>query len=158
MSGLYHGKRPRLQVAEEIARISPFQKDTATDPHVFHYHSEFIVPKCNTLSVLARRQAFGIVAPMTRGGLYLAIYDVTDDRERGRVADILEGFGVRVQKSAFEIRLTKTHRARLLREIEALALESGWLALHRLDEGARRHVVGRPPVTPLAEEHHAYVL
>lgn len=95
---------------------------------------------------------------MNRGGLYLAIYDVTDDRERGHVADILEGFGVRIQKSAFEIRLTKTHRSRLLRDVEALAIESGWVALYRLDEDAHRHLMGRPPVAPLSEEHHAYVL
>lgn len=95
---------------------------------------------------------------MNRGGLYLAIYDVTDNRERGRVSDILEGFGVRVQKSAFELRLSKTHRTRLLRDIEVLAIESGWVALYRIDEDARRHHAGRPPASPLAEEHHAYVL
>lgn len=33
---------------------------------------------------------------------YLVTYDIENDRVRGRVAAILEGFGWRVQKSVFE--------------------------------------------------------
>ncbi|RMH21895.1 MAG: CRISPR-associated endonuclease Cas2 [Acidobacteria bacterium] len=36
---------------------------------------------------------------------YVVTYDVSDDRTRLRIAEILEGFGVRVQKSVFECRL-----------------------------------------------------
>ena len=95
---------------------------------------------------------------MNRGGLYLAIYDLTDDRERTRLADLLEGYGARVQKSAFEVRLARTHRTRLLREFRALDLTSGWVALYRLDSAAKRHTAGVAPPNPIAEEHHAYVL
>jgi CRISPR-associated protein Cas2 len=95
---------------------------------------------------------------MNRGGLYLAVYDVTEDRERTKVADILECYGVRIQKSAFEVRLSKGHRSRLLGEFKALNLESGWVAIYRVDEGARRHTAGLAPENPLAEEHHGYVL
>ena len=37
----------------------------------------------------------------------LIIYDIIDDKKRNRMAKFLEGYGVRVQKSAFEARLTK---------------------------------------------------
>ena len=33
---------------------------------------------------------------------YIISYDITDDRIRNKVADILKGYGVRVQKSVFE--------------------------------------------------------
>jgi CRISPR-associated endonuclease Cas2 len=95
---------------------------------------------------------------MNRGGLYLAVYDISGDGERGRVAAVLGRYGARVQKSAFEARLGRTHRARLLAELEALGLETGWVALYRVDEAARRHTAGRTPSNPLAEEHHAYVV
>ena len=99
-----------------------------------------------------------ILSLVNRGGLYLAIYDLSENRERARVADFLEGFGIRVQKSAFELRLSKTHRARLLRGLDTLGIQSGWVALYRLDERAQHHYAGRAPVRSLAEEHHAYVI
>lgn len=39
----------------------------------------------------------------------LIIYDIIDDKKRNRTAKFLEGYGVRVQKYAFEARLTKKH-------------------------------------------------
>jgi CRISPR-associated endonuclease Cas2 len=95
---------------------------------------------------------------MNRGGLYLAVYDVAQDRERNRLASVLEHYGVRVQKSAFEVRLSKAHRDFLLRQLNGLGLQSGWVVLYRVDEGARRHVAGQAPANPLAEDLHAYVL
>lgn len=37
----------------------------------------------------------------------LIIYDIIDDKKRNRMAKFLEGYGVRVQKSAFEARITQ---------------------------------------------------
>ncbi|HEY5481563.1 MAG TPA: CRISPR-associated endonuclease Cas2 [Verrucomicrobiae bacterium] len=39
---------------------------------------------------------------MARTADYVAVYDVSNDAERTRVAKVLEGFGIRVQMSAFE--------------------------------------------------------
>lgn len=33
---------------------------------------------------------------------YLVVYDISDDKRRKKIADILEGYGVRVQYSVFE--------------------------------------------------------
>lgn len=33
----------------------------------------------------------------------LVIYDIVDDKNRNKIVEILESFGIRVQKSAFEV-------------------------------------------------------
>src|SRR4051812_41368715 len=66
--------------------------------------------------------------PMAKDTLYLACYDVADDRERERVADVLEGVGLRVQRSVFECRLTRSARERVLEGLRALHLQSGFVS------------------------------
>ncbi len=39
--------------------------------------------------------------------LVLVIYDITDNKRRTRMVKCLEGYGLRVQKSAFEANLTR---------------------------------------------------
>ena len=50
--------------------------------------------------------------------LVLAQYDIPCDKRRRRVAKILKADGVRVQKSAFEARLSLADRRRLVKRIE----------------------------------------
>ena len=50
----------------------------------------------------------------------IIIYDITDNKRRNRMAKFLEGYGVRVQKSAFEARLTKMRYAAMLRRAERI--------------------------------------
>ncbi len=95
---------------------------------------------------------------MPRDAQYVAVYDVSADRERDRVAKVLEGFGMRVQKSAFELRLTPATRQTLLRRVEALQLQSGFLYLYRRAGGHDRTAAGTVPEDPLAEDRHAFVL
>ena len=38
---------------------------------------------------------------------YVIVYDITDDKRRKKVADLLEGYGARVQYSVFECVLNK---------------------------------------------------
>jgi CRISPR-associated endonuclease Cas2 len=94
---------------------------------------------------------------MKKGGLYLAVYDVTIDRERNRVAKLLEGYGMRIQKSDFEIRLTREQRESVLEAVERLALESGWVAFYRIDEDAARLAKGKLPEQPLGEQTTCYL-
>ncbi len=44
-------------------------------------------------------------------------YDITDNRRRKRLADLLEGYGQRVQYSVFDCPLTARQRRDLLRAI-----------------------------------------
>ena len=46
-------------------------------------------------------------AEENRSYVVLIIYDITDNRRRSRMVKCLEGYGIRVQKSAFEAYLTK---------------------------------------------------
>ncbi len=39
---------------------------------------------------------------------YLVCYDIEDDRERTRLAHLLEGYGRRVQYSVFEVHLSRS--------------------------------------------------
>lgn len=45
--------------------------------------------------------------------LWIITYDISDDRTRYRIADILKNYGIRVQYSIFECRLTGTELATL---------------------------------------------
>jgi CRISPR-associated protein Cas2 len=95
---------------------------------------------------------------MPRDAMYLAVYDVTQDRERNAVAKALEGYGRRIQFSVFECRLTKAARQKLLAEVEDLNLATGFLYLYLLGQEIRRQGVGKCPEEPFAEDHHAFVI
>jgi CRISPR-associated protein Cas2 len=89
--------------------------------------------------------------PMSRTATYLVCYDVTEDRERNRVAKLVEGYGLRIQFSVFECRLSRSALAELQRQLEALQLTTGGVAICRLDDRARRHLIGTPHTAePLA--------
>jgi CRISPR-associated protein Cas2 len=95
---------------------------------------------------------------MARPSKYVAVYDVTDDAERTRVAKVIEGFGVRVQKSAFECHLTKGARATLERKLAALELKTGFVFLYRVDAKAKRIAIGAVPANPLDDANYAFVV
>ncbi len=50
----------------------------------------------------------------------LIIYDIIDNKRRNRMAKFLEGYGVRVQKSAFEVQLTKKRCDIMLKRAEKI--------------------------------------
>ena len=52
--------------------------------------------------------------------IILIIYDIISNKQRVKMAKLLSGYGIRVQKSAFEARLTKKQYARLLRDIKKM--------------------------------------
>lgn len=90
--------------------------------------------------------------------MYLAVYDITEDRERNAVAKVLEGVGHRVQFSVFECRLTRSARQRLLGDVAKLNLASGFLFLYSLGSEIKRHSVGAVPAEPQAEPKHSYIV
>jgi CRISPR-associated protein Cas2 len=57
---------------------------------------------------------------------YLICYDITDDRDRNRVARLLERYGDRVQYSVFEVHLARAEQlAGIERELREILAESG---------------------------------
>lgn len=95
---------------------------------------------------------------MGKPAKYLAVYDVTQDRERNALADLLEGFGIRVQKSAFECDLTRGSRATLERKLRTLELKSGYVFLYRVQAQSARLAFGTVPDNPVDDSHYAFVL
>lgn len=75
----------------------------------------------------------------------LVIYDIPDDRIRGKVADRCLDYGLeRIQYSAFLGNLSQTHRTELYRVLErTLGKARGDIRIMPLDDrsySARRHV------------------
>ncbi len=49
---------------------------------------------------------------------YVVCFDISDDKKRKIIGDILSEFGVRVQRSVFEIEINKNFLKKILAEIE----------------------------------------
>lgn len=49
---------------------------------------------------------------------YLIAYDISDDKNRKKLGDLLQTYGQRVNYSVFEIEINKTKLNKLLKEIE----------------------------------------
>jgi CRISPR-associated protein Cas2 len=52
-----------------------------------------------------------------QNGVTLVIYDITDNKRRYKVFKALKGYGVPVQKSAFECRLDNTRSDKMVRRL-----------------------------------------
>jgi CRISPR-associated protein Cas2 len=62
------------------------------------------------------------------------VYDIEDDRVRGRVATLLEGFGRRVQESVFECRLREGELEALVSrlQVELKRPDTGQIRVYRV--------------------------
>lgn len=94
---------------------------------------------------------------MPRSSLYIASYDLEDDRERSRVAKVLEGFGVRVQKSVFECRLTKTALRQLSGRLGDLGMKTGNVLVYRAERDSPPKAIGAAPPAGEATASHAFI-
>lgn len=65
--------------------------------------------------------------------MFIAVcYDISDDRRRTRVSNILKGFGTRVQKSAFECDLTPKQSEKLQQRLAKVLTEEDGLRYYFL--------------------------
>lgn len=62
----------------------------------------------------------------------LVIYDIIDNRKRNRLAKFLQGYGLRIQKSAFEAFLNKSLYQKLLREIKEFASPEDSIRIYKI--------------------------
>lgn len=82
--------------------------------------------------------------------LYVIAYDIPDDRRRKKMADLLEGYGQRVQYSVFECTLSKSKfnelqkRLRKIYQSEKDSLRFYPLSGHTLTQV---DIWGEPPLT-----------
>lgn len=91
---------------------------------------------------------------------FLISYDVTKTRIRKKVSDLLEEFGVRVQKSVFECDISKSQLDILLQKTEGLIdTSSDSVIFYHICKNciAKRDVVGTAFVLKKVEKHLATV-
>lgn len=77
---------------------------------------------------------------------YVIAYDISDDRERERIAEILGGFGHRVQYSVFEVNVDAKGLVDVVAEIEphvSGTIDSVRIYRQCANCAANVHVIGR---------------
>ena len=62
----------------------------------------------------------------------LLIYDIVDNKKRNRFAKFMESYGMRVQKSAFEIRINKRKFYEMLYRIPAFVSAEDSVKLYKI--------------------------
>jgi len=78
---------------------------------------------------------------MSHPTFYLICYDVVNDRRRNQVAHLLEGYGLRVQKSVFECVLTEHQYEMLHRKLHrAIHASEDQVRFYPLSAHTRRKV------------------
>lgn len=80
--------------------------------------------------------------------IYVISYDISSNRMRTKLAKILEGYGVRIQYSVFECRLTEKRFLKLYAEIFQMTeqLEEGSVRFYSLCKNCEDKIVtiGKP--------------
>jgi CRISPR-associated endonuclease Cas2 len=95
--------------------------------------------------------------PSSKTTEYLFAYDVTDNRERRKVEKLLHNYGFRRQYSVFICRLTRSGKSRLMRELNALMLQTGFVLIARLAHNCHTETVGATaPADP--DQNYAFIL
>ena len=64
----------------------------------------------------------------------LVIYDIVNDKQRIQFAKFMESYGVRVQKSAFEVRLNRRKMERMIMEIKNYVNNEDNVRLYKIYE------------------------
>ena len=74
----------------------------------------------------------------------LVIYDIIDNKKRVKLAKLLLGYGFRIQKSAFEAKLTESKYRKLLTELKMYESAEDSIRVYR--------IIGTGNVTVFGEE------
>lgn len=82
-----------------------------------------------------------MIYPLKSVRLYVVVYDVSCDKRRKKVADLLEGYGERVQYSVFECVLDKDRYRQLSdRLIKRINLEEDSIRIYPIVESSLRRI------------------
>lgn len=80
-----------------------------------------------------RRYNFSDIIEDPQKKLILIIYDIVDNKRRTNMVKLLEAYGSRVQKSAFEALLTNRKYQEVVKEIQKLIAEEDNVRIYRLN-------------------------
>ncbi len=62
----------------------------------------------------------------------LLIYDIVDNKKRTRFSKFMEGYGTRVQKSAFEVRIDKVKLKKMIDEVGKFVSKEDSIKLYKV--------------------------
>ncbi|MEG0392283.1 MAG: CRISPR-associated endonuclease Cas2 [Anaerovoracaceae bacterium] len=74
--------------------------------------------------------------------LILIIYDITDNKARGKFVKLMESFGFRVQKSAFEALVTKRMYKKVIEEIPRFVSPKDNVRVYKLNNSNELYTWG----------------
>ena len=72
----------------------------------------------------------------------MLIYDIIDNKRREFLKKLLNSFGNRIQRSAFECLLTREKCEILLKKIERFAEEGDLIRIYRLNQNVKKVIYG----------------
>ena len=88
---------------------------------------------------------------------YIVVYDISSDKERGKVEKKLKSYGFRIQKSVFECKLKRTGVNEMIKTLEDLKIETGFVKVYRLLHSWKSTVIGKNPGKGI-DEKCAYIV
>ena len=65
---------------------------------------------------------------------YILIYDIESDKKRNKLSKLLEGYGKRIQKSCFEMKLSKQELRALYKRIHHYEIEDDSVIIYKVFE------------------------
>lgn len=87
--------------------------------------------------------------------MIVVIYDIADNATRVKMSKYLEGFGVRVQKSAFECVLSQAVYDRMIDGLPAYIQKGDFVRVYKLTGNADIKVWGD---IPLSQDHEVVII
>lgn len=88
---------------------------------------------------------------------YAVIYDISSDKERNKIDNLLQDFGFRVQKSVFECTLDKRGREELIERLEKLEIKTGFVKIYRLEYSWKECTIGEKKKKSI-DDDYAYIV
>ncbi len=76
----------------------------------------------------------------------LVIYDVVNDKKRNKLAKLLKGYGFRIQKSAFEAKISASKYRKLIKELEVFWHTGDCIRVYKLVGDGQVITIGKPRV------------
>lgn len=73
----------------------------------------------------------------------LIIYDIIDDKKRLKLSNLLQGYGFRIQKSAFEAIINRRKYRKLLESLPAYAKEEDSIIVYKLTDRSQVTAFGK---------------
>ena len=74
----------------------------------------------------------------------LIIYDIINNKKRNKLAKLLKGYGFRIQKSAFEARISAGKYRKLLKELDAFGSAEDCIRVYKIIGNGQVTTIGKP--------------